>query len=95
VKKTTAGGQLLYNRNTIYGTSGLAAAGMLTASPESVRKSATVEESASYSRYTGCQMLDARCQMPEMSETVWKPQANNSRVFPEIREKLVIKANYW
>jgi hypothetical protein len=66
-------------------TSGLAAAGILTAaSPESVRKSTTVEESASYSRYTGCRMSDARCQMPEMPETVWKPQANNSRVFAEI-----------
>jgi hypothetical protein len=51
-------------------TSGLAAAGMLTsASPESVRKSATVEESASYSRYTGCQMSDARDARNSMEAT--------------------------
>jgi hypothetical protein len=30
---------------------------------------------------------DARCQMPEMSETVWKTQVNNSRVFAETRKK--------
>jgi hypothetical protein len=31
----------------------------------------------------------ARCQMPEMSETVRKTQVNNSRVFAETRKNLV------
>jgi hypothetical protein len=39
---------------------------------ESVGKSATVKKSATCSMDSGC-----RCQMPEMPETVWKPQASN------------------
>ncbi len=55
----------------------MTAAEMSTAGgpPELVRKSATVEKPATCS--IDSRMPDDKSQMPEMLETVWKPQVNN------------------